>query len=80
MQVRFGFHPQAPASSFPTQSQFCVYTAELPCELESKLFKGDYIGDHIGSMIGLIEGDTRSLDYSSCARLSTLWSLFGSPS
>ena len=24
------------------------------------------MGDHIGSIIGLIKGDTRSLDYSSC--------------
>ena len=27
--------------------------------------KGGYMADHIGDLIGLIEGDTRSLDYSS---------------
>ena len=31
-------------------------------------FKGGYIGDYIGGIIGLIKGDTRSLDYSSCGR------------
>ena len=28
--------------------------------------KGVYIGDYIGTTIGVIKGDTRSLDYSSC--------------
>ena len=32
------------------------------CEPESKLLKGGYLGDDIG----LIRGDTRGLDYSSC--------------
>ena len=28
--------------------------------------KGGYIRDYIGATIGVIKGDTRSLDYSSC--------------
>ena len=31
-------------------------------------FKGGYIEDYIRGIIGLIEWDTRSLDYSSCGR------------
>ena len=36
-----------------------------PCELLSRLLKG-VIGDFLGEHMGLTEGDTRSLDDSSC--------------
>ena len=33
--------------------------------LLSKLLKGAYIGDHLGEYYGVINGDTKSLDYGS---------------
>ena len=46
-----------------------VGTAKVAKDLESKLklLIGDYVGDLKGGCIGVIEGDTRSLDYGSCA-------------
>ena len=49
----------------------CVYISMCVCiyiymyELQSKLLKGGHVGDCIGTTVGVIQGDTRSLDYGS---------------